>query len=242
MSHGIGEILEAELSDRLITWTLSHGAKRHAVTPAMLAWIRHRASQLAGEVVILRAADGPAFCSGFDLSALTRGTGDQLPDASLVAATDAMLAADATFIAAVGGAAIGAGVELVATCDLRVVSEDATFAVPVGRVGVVYHAAGLRRLTRVFGDAFARGATLCGDKFTATDPRLRSAFDAIVPVGQVDAVARAYGERILRQDAASVRGNRNCLRALANDETDATFLAQHERRRRAAYDWAEAER
>lgn len=235
MSHDTSEVVEERLAPNLRRWTLSSPRKRNAVTPAMLDWIAERCRQLRGEVVIVRGGAGPAFCSGFDLGELARANGDDPPDAPLVAATHAMLVAEATFIAAVGGVAVGAGVELAASCDLRVVARTATFAVPAGRVGVVYHAAGIRRMLAVMGPAFVRRALLCGHAVPATDPCLQSVFDAIVAADRVDDVAAVLASELLALDPHSVAGHRVFLRAAAGDELTDKVLGEHQARRRLAY-------
>ncbi|MBL4688525.1 MAG: enoyl-CoA hydratase/isomerase family protein, partial [Nannocystaceae bacterium] len=135
----------------VITWTLDAPARKNAVSPDALRYIQRRCAELSGAVVVLRGAGSESFCAGFDLAALgeapTPATGEQdLPDAPLIAATRAMRDADATFIAAIEGYAIGAGVELACACDLRLAKQGAWFQVPAARLGVVYHAEGLARI------------------------------------------------------------------------------------------------
>ena len=47
---------EQTLAPGLLRWTLSHPAKRNALSPDMLAWLQRRAGALAGEVVLLSGA------------------------------------------------------------------------------------------------------------------------------------------------------------------------------------------
>ena len=97
-----------------------------------------RVSADAGISVVILAANGPAFCAGHDLKELAAHRGD--PDGGRAFYETAMttcagvmqsiIASPKPFIAAVHGTATAAGCQLVATCDLAVAAEEATFATP----------------------------------------------------------------------------------------------------------------
>ena len=230
------------------TWWLCNEARRNAVSPAALWWIAARAPELAGEIVVLRGgppssspAAPKAFCAGFDLTALigsspaTHSDASELPDASLIAATAAMHRADATFVAAVEGYAIGAGVELCCACDLRVCVRGAYFAVPAAELGVVYHATGLVSVRAAFGPAAARRLLLLGERLSAEEAFAAGALVRLCePEAFEDALADVI-ERLRRAAPLSLRGNRDLLRRLDHGPPRAETLDEHEARRRAAY-------
>jgi enoyl-CoA hydratase/carnithine racemase len=230
-------------------WWLCNTARRNAVSPAALQWIAARAPTLAGEIVVLRGVGGQAFCAGFDLTALAEAsphTGvDGLPDASLIAATTAMGRADATFVAAIDGYVIGAGVELACACDLRLCRRGVFFAVPAAELGVVYHAAGLTCMREAFGPAGVRRLLMLGDRLDAEDAWSAGALVRLVEAETFEAALHDVLERLRRAAPLSVRGNRELLRQLEHGPLSAEALAEHEARRRAAYassDHQEAQR
>ena len=239
-------IVEHELGEgsgaRLLQWTLDKPERRNAIAPAAFDWIDARARSLSGEVVLLRGAGTQAFCAGFDLTKLRNDTGGA-PDRTLIRATESMLDADATFIAVIHGYAIGAGVELAASCDFRVASEQASFRVPAGRLGVVYHARGLARMHGVFGPSLTRRLFLAGETITAREAMEAGALDAVVAVDDLDAHALALAGRIGDLAPLSVAGNRRLLRMLDHHELATSDVTEHERAREQAYaseDHAEA--
>ncbi len=176
-------IREERPSECVLAWKLSEPRRRNAVAPEDLEWIARRCATLRDEIVILRGdGDGP-FCSGFDLRRLRQAA---RPDLPLVRATAAMERASATFVAAVAGYAIGAGVELCAACDFVCAEQEAFFAVPAGRLGVLYHREGLGRLVRRFGTAAVRTMVLLGRRVPAESLAATGAVDVLAPAGGLD--------------------------------------------------------
>ncbi len=230
---------EDSLGPGILRWVLDNPARRNAIAPDMFEWIAARSARLAGEVVLLRGAGEQAFSAGFDLKALAEqlggaATSPDAPDRTMIRATAAMHEADATFIAVVNGYVIGAGVELIATCDLRVARAGATLRIPAGRLGVVYHAAGLTRIHAAFGSTIVRRLFLAGDQVAIEDAR--AGLSALVEPEQLDAAALSLAERVRSQAARSVAGNRRLLRALDRAQAlPPDLLEAHEAARREAY-------
>jgi len=235
---------EEQVDRRILRWVLCNGARRNAIDPGALAWIARRAPELDQEVVVLTGDGDEAFCAGFDLTALgsaaTRRTTDP-PDAALIAATAAMTRANATFVAALQGYAIGAGVELACSCDLRIAREGIYFAVPVGRLGVVYHATGLARMRSVFGDSLVKRLVLLGERIDASEAHAAGALARLVAPESLAETALAVASRIRDAAPLGVRAHRDLLRRLAIGELSSDTLAEHERARTQAYASADHE-
>jgi len=227
--------LREESRDGALWWTLDRPERRNAVGPDALRWISRRCATLRGETVVLSGAGDDAFCAGFDLTALHPTADGPPPDAPLAEATAAMEAADATFIAAINGFAIGAGLELVCACDLRIASDDAWFAIPAAKLGVVYHAAGLRRLHAVLGSAVLRRLLLLGERVQADALAEAGALTHLVArtslPGAVETAVAAVG----RGAPLSQRAHRSFLRALQREGSSAELLEQHQGARTVAY-------
>lgn len=240
MSDELG-IREGTIGDGVLHWSIHQPRRKHAIRPSALRWIARRCAQLDGEVVILSGSGEEAFCAGFDLTALEPGEDAEPPDAVLIRATRAMSSANATFVAALNGYAIGAGVELACSCDLRLARPGAWLKVPAGRLGVVYHAEGLTRLAHVLGPGITRRLLLAGERVEVEEVHRRGGVDAIAE--DVMAAATDMARHIATQAPLSVAGNRDLLRALQAGEVGPERLAAHEEARRRAYaseDHAEA--
>jgi enoyl-CoA hydratase/carnithine racemase len=223
---------------RIERWELHNPARRNAVTPAALRWIESRCAELDGQAVILSSSEGP-FCSGFDLTELAAALSadvDTLPDRVLIDATAAMRKASALFIAAVRGYAIGAGVELLACCDLRIMSEGSFVEVPAARLGVVYHAAGIQRFRAVFGGQVTTRLLALAERVGAEALASAGALSHVVPIEEVDTWAHQSAAKLARLDANAIRHNLRFLRATDDGKLDKALLEAHETARVEAYE------
>lgn len=232
----VAGLREELLEPGVVRWVFDNPARRNAVSPAMLEWIAARCSELSGEVVILRGEGDRAFTAGFDLSALSEQNREQTypPDAALIRATTAIAEADATFIAALNGYVIGAGVEMISCCDFRVACTSASLRIPAGKLGVIYHAKGLAHVHAAFGSTIARRLLLAGEKVEIADAR--ASLVALASYERLDDEALALARRIREQSPRSVAGNRTILRALDLAlALPPELLAAHEAARRDAY-------
>ncbi len=114
--------------------------------------------------VVLTGADGH-FCAGADLT--------ELEDVSftrrLAEVLEHLASAPVTTVAAVDGSCMGLGMQLAVACDVRVVADDARFAVPVARLGLMVDHWTMDRLARFWGEGAARHMTLTAAVLDADD-------------------------------------------------------------------------
>lgn len=228
--------IREEAREGALWWTLDNPRRRNAVGPDALRWIESRCRSLQGETVVLTGAGEEAFCAGFDLTALNPTEDGPHPDEPLAHAAAAMERADATFIAAFNGFAIGAGLELACACDLRIAREDVWFAIPAAKLGVVYHLAGLHRLHAVLGDAVLRRLLLLGERVSADALAESGAVTHLVTPAALQATVEATVAAINAGDALSQRAHRGFFRAFKHGSAmDTDFEALHEDARAQAY-------
>lgn len=120
--------------------------------------------------LILTGAGGH-FCAGADLTGVE--------DASFAALLHGVLTTlrDASFptIAAVEGAALGAGTQLAVACDLRVAAPDASFGIPAGKLGLMVNHWTVHRAATMLGQSTAR-AVLLAAEVVKGDAALRLGF------------------------------------------------------------------
>ncbi|MBV8194140.1 MAG: enoyl-CoA hydratase/isomerase family protein, partial [Candidatus Dormibacteraeota bacterium] len=141
---------------------LTRPDKRNALSPDVLAGIGvglDRAERDGVRAVVITGS-GPAFCAGADLAHVRGGLGDLDAIARLLAdagtLTRRIEAHPAPVVAAVNGAAIAGGLELVLACDLVVAAENATFADGHVAYGLFPGAGSSVRLPRLIGANRAR--------------------------------------------------------------------------------------
>jgi enoyl-CoA hydratase len=198
--------------------------------------------------VVIGGTGTKAFCAGADLGRraddargrLEHGGGDTFRPA-FEALLDAIVDHPAPVVAAVNGAALGAGMQLAVACDLRVVAPHATFGIPAGRLGVVLSAANIHRLALLVGQGAARDVLLSArvldvDAADAVGLVQRRAADAL-------AAARDLAAEISALAPLSVRSHKHALNEIAAatrpDESTRAALADLESRAFASADLEE---
>lgn len=135
------EHLLVETQDGISVVTLNRPERRNALSIGLMRELIacFQSIESDGDVrAVVLSAEGPAFSAGHDLRELVGGS---LKEYRLVfdVCTDLMLIVQRIpqpVIAEVRGIATAAGCQLVATCDLAVAAEEATFATPGVRIGL----------------------------------------------------------------------------------------------------------
>src|SRR5262249_12065590 len=117
---------------------------------------------------------GSAFCAGADLvTRLADGDGPEGPSDTFRPAFEQLLDAivdyPAPVIAAINGAAIGAGMQLAVACDIRVAALGARLAIPGGRLGIHLSPRNIWRLAHLVGQGAARDFLLAGRNVEANE-------------------------------------------------------------------------
>ena len=119
---------------------------------------------------IVITGEGKAFCSGEDLSGLSA---DADHKDMIISRYKPMMVALAKIekptIAAVNGAAAGAGFSLALGCDFRIASEKSFFIQAFINIGLIPDSGSLYYLPRIIGMAKALELTILGEKVTAND-------------------------------------------------------------------------
>ncbi|NCO87373.1 MAG: 2-(1,2-epoxy-1,2-dihydrophenyl)acetyl-CoA isomerase [Rhodobacterales bacterium] len=157
--------------DDIAVLSLNRPEVMNALNAQMRAEITHavKSAQTAARVLVITGI-GRAFCSGQDL-----GDGGNAANLDLertlrdeyVPMLKAIFDCTIPTIAAVNGAAAGAGANLALAADVVIASEDAYFVQAFTRIGLIPDAAGTYWLPRQIGAARAMGAALFADKIMA---------------------------------------------------------------------------
>lgn len=157
-------------SDGVVLLTLDLPDKRNAMTDALTAaWVETVAALKGDRSVrcVVVTGAGRAFCAGGDVGWLASepdATVDQLRDRMLpfYRAWLSLRALDVPSIAAVNGAAVGAGAALALSADIRYAGRSAKFTVPFAQLGMHAGMATTFLLPEVVGVAAARELLLTG--------------------------------------------------------------------------------
>jgi enoyl-CoA hydratase/carnithine racemase len=178
-----------EVADKIAILTLNHAEKRNALSQAMLVELKDQLGRIGSDrsvkVVILRA-EGPVFSAGHDLREFVNG--DESTYASIFAlcteGMEAIRKLPQPVIAQVQGLATAAGCQLVATCDLAVAAEEATFATPGVKIGLFCTTPAVA-LSRAVPAKRAMEMLLTGTPISAAEAERIGLVNRVVPAGRL---------------------------------------------------------
>ena len=155
--------------------------------------------------VILTGAGEKAFCAGADLKAIAAGEWKSLStkDGGFGGLTRAEWSK--VWIAAVNGAAVAGGCELVLSCDLVVAEKRAVFGVPEVKRGLAALAGGMFRLPRALPKAIAMELIATGGVLSAERAATLGFVNRVVANGEARTSAITFAEEICANAPLSVR-------------------------------------
>ena len=119
---------------------------------------------------------------------------------------------DVPTIAAVNGAAIGAGCDLACMCDIRIASERARFAESFVKLGIIPGDGGAWLLPRLVGLSKAAELTFTGDMIDAAEALACGLVSKVVPADDLMGEARALADRMAANPGNSLRMAKRLLR------------------------------
>jgi enoyl-CoA hydratase len=157
---------------------------------------------------VVVTGSGRAFCAGADLKAHRDGppsADERTRYVSAAQEANRLLQTMGTpVIAAVNGAAIGAGLELALSADLMIVAADAKLRLPEVALGTFIGGGVSYTLAERVGVLKARELILLGDFFSGADAQDWGAANLAVPADQVLETARAWARRLAAQAPRSM--------------------------------------
>ncbi|HEY8545791.1 MAG TPA: enoyl-CoA hydratase [Acidimicrobiales bacterium] len=216
-------MIRTQTTGHVLELTIDRPDRRNAVDHAMLDVLAVRLGEPATEgvrVAILTGAGGH-FCAGADLT----GVEDQAFVALLQQVLERLASAPFVTIAAVDGAALGAGTQFAVACDLRVATEEARFGIPAAKLGLAVDTWTVGRLALLAGHGTARSMLLAAETVDgATAHRL----GLVQRIGTLDD-ARAWAHEIAALAPLTIQAHKAALHqvstpppptALARDARD----------------------
>ena len=200
---------------RVARLTLQEPERLNALSDAMLAALKGALEEIAaddGARVVVLAAEGRAFCAGHDLREMQAlrqaedGGAEALADlfARCAEVMTSIQRIPQPVIAEVGGAAVAAGCQLVASCDMGVASERARFGVNGVSIGL-FCSTPMVALTRAVPRKAAFEMLTTGRVVDAAEAERIGLVNRVVPAEALTDETMALAETVAGKLAASVR-------------------------------------
>jgi enoyl-CoA hydratase/carnithine racemase len=245
MEQSAGETtgVRTEVDGAVVTVVLDRPDRRNAQTPAMWQELAAVGDRLPADVrVVVLRGEGASFSAGLDRRMFTpEGIPGQGSLPQLTALDDDTLAAtiegfqrafawwrrpDLVSIAAVQGHALGAGFQLALACDLRVVADDARFAMLEPTLGLVPDLGGTKPLVEAVG--YARALEICatGRYVDATEAEEIGLATVVVPPAELLDTVRDLADAVVSAPHGAVTGTKRLLQGALEREYDAQRAAE----------------
>lgn len=122
-------------------------------------------------------------------------------------------------VAALNGHALGGGLELAASADIRIAEEQAKIGLPETGLGMVPGWSGTQRLVARFGAQAVRRMVLGGEIFTAQEAKALGLVDAVTETGGALAAARDYAERIAGRGPAALEISKLMIASASGEDS-----------------------
>jgi enoyl-CoA hydratase/carnithine racemase len=232
-----GRLLVDEPAPHVARLTISNPGKRGALDHAILDRFTDTLPRLDARCVII-TGEGRMFSAGYDIGDLRGGGGERRSDDfadeaeklvahPFTAAIDAVEAYPYPTIAALNGHAIGGGLELALSCDLRLAARPIKMGMPPAKLGLVYSHTGIRKFIDVIGGARTRELFLVGGRINASKAHAWGLVNDVLGVDELADGAVAMAREIAANAPLAQQGNKRVIRAVL--EARATLAPEVER-------------
>jgi 2-(1,2-epoxy-1,2-dihydrophenyl)acetyl-CoA isomerase len=201
--------LIAHVEDGVAVVTMNRPERRNALSPAMLdalARVLAEAEAASDVGAVLLTGAGGAFCAGGDVKGMAEANADAKPldiDTRIhrqrlnQRATSGRLSEmPKPTVAALPGAAAGAGLSLALACDLRIAADNAVMTTAFAKVGFSGDYGGTYFLSRLVGTAKARELYFLSDKIEMPEALSLGLINRVVPANGLMAEALAWAKRL----------------------------------------------
>jgi enoyl-CoA hydratase/carnithine racemase len=212
-----GKLLLDEPAEHVTRLKIRNPAKRGAIDHEMLDAFASVVPTVEARCLVI-TGDGNVFSAGYDLGGLDDTNFEERAEA-LVAhpfheATEALDAYPYPVLAALNGHAIGGGLELALTADIRVAARGIKLGMPPAKIGLIYSHTGLRRFIEVCGVANTCELFYVGRNVDADRAARMGLVNSVVERDELERTALSLAAEIASNAPLSLKGNKAVMRAL----------------------------
>jgi enoyl-CoA hydratase len=216
-----------EISEGVATLTLNNPTERNTLTAPMVAEIiaamdTVEADPSVGAVVVTGAS--PAFCAGANLGNLAEASGDSL--GNIYEGFLRIARSPLPTLAAVNGAAVGAGMNLALGCDLRIAGRSAKFDTRFLQIGIHPGGGHTWMLRRIAGPQTAMAAVIFGQIMDGAEAERVGLAHRCVDDADLMATAQAYARTAASAPRELVITTKATIQAMADVDDHPAAVAR----------------
>ncbi len=183
----MSELVRLERRGTAAIVTLDRPERMNALSLATVQRLGEIGRELGADpsvrVCVLTGAGDKAFCAGADLKERQGMGREQVRDMLSAYRSELswLSSSDFVSVAALNGVALGGGLELALTCDLRCASEGITLGLPETGLGIIPGAGGTQRIARLVGEARALDLVLTGRRIGTAEALALGLVNRVIP-------------------------------------------------------------
>lgn len=226
----MSDAIRLTIEGAVATITLARPEKLNALDRAMIDALAAAATRIDDDASVRAAiivGEGKGFCAGGDIAAW-----GALPPIEMWRtwtraghrAFDALARLRVPLIAVLSGHALGGGLELAGTADIRIAEQQVKLGLPETGIAMVPGWSGTQRLVRRFGSQVIRRLALTGEILTADKALALGLVDEVVATGEALVRARAMAATIAGRGPAATAVAKQLINAAEGEGDEAATL------------------
>jgi len=201
----------------VVRLTISNPERRGALDHELLDALAAHARTLDARCLVV-SGSGPVFSAGYDIGNLEEGgfeeTAEQLVAHPFHDAIEALEAYRYPVIGQINGHAIGGGLELALTCDIRIAARGVKLGMPPAKLGLIYSHTGLLKFMEACGPANTAELFYVGRNVEAERAERMGLVNEVVEADELEDRVLELAAEIAANAPLSLAGNKRILRAL----------------------------
>ncbi len=215
-----------EKSEGIATITINRPKALNALNKQAVQEILSRLNDAEADetvkVIVITGTGDKAFCVGLDLKAVKGISAVNGMNLSLLGQelTKKIESLRKPVIAAINGYALGGGLELAMSCDLRIASENAKVGQPELNVGLIPGWGGTQRLPRLVGRGLAKELIFTGKMIDAETAKQLGVLNKVVPPDQLKSVVKELAAELMTKPPIGIQLAKQLINS--SIETDLT--------------------
>jgi enoyl-CoA hydratase len=227
-------VVQLDIKDCIATVLLNRPQALNAFNGEILLGLRTQAQAIKENpqvrVVIMTGAGDKAFSAGLDLKMVASGGGPMDIFPGYRQGYDSLYGLKTIFtmyeelavpvIAAINGYCLGAALELVLCCDMRLACDAAMFGLPEIQLGVIPDLGSTQRLPRIVGPGIAKELIMTGHRIDAAEALRVRLVDHVYPKDQLMSEARKLAGEMARIDPHLIQGAKRAVNIAASTPLD----------------------
>ena len=226
-----GKLVVDEPAENVARVRISNPDKRGALDHEILDALADTIRELDAVCVVITGTD-PVFSAGYDIGNFPESSFNGVGEGGFSDAAERLVAHPFTeameviesyrypVIAAINGHAIGGGLELAVTCDIRIAATGIKLGMPPAKIGLIYSYTGLRKFIDICGVGNTSELFYTGRNVDSQRAYEMGLVNRVVEPEELEATALELATEIGKNSPMSLSGNKEVIRTLRAHEGD----------------------